>query len=155
MFCVDRKAQKKSVESLVYSSQPVTVSFKENSNYSWFAFTTKIDVVLLIFENTFGRLRKTARLLATKQLRGKQISSWSRGRTWSTINYEFSGTDWLLSPPLASAIYFAVALEHLMVWNLIGEISIDIFGLFRYLGGFFFISLFRLVSQWNWLASIP
>ena len=81
VFCVDRKAQKKSVESLVYSSQPVTVSFKENSNYSWFAFTTKIDVVLLIFENTFGRLRKTARSLTTKQLWGKQNSDWTYGCT--------------------------------------------------------------------------
>ena len=30
------------------------------------------------------------------------------------INYDFSGTDWSLRPPLASAIYFAVALEYVM-----------------------------------------
>ena len=30
------------------------------------------------------------------------------------INYDFSGTDWLLRPPLASAIYFAIALEYVM-----------------------------------------
>ena len=34
VFCVDRKAQKKSVESLVNSSQPVTVLFEKYSNYS-------------------------------------------------------------------------------------------------------------------------
>ena len=32
----------------------------------------------------------------------------------TTINYDFSGTDWSLRLPLASAIYFAVALEYAM-----------------------------------------
>ena len=38
----------------------------------------------------------------------------------STINYDFSGTDWLLRPPLASAIYFAIALEYVMAQFLLG-----------------------------------
>ena len=58
VFCVDRKAQKKSVESLVKSSQPVTVLFEEYSNYLWIAFTIKIDFVLVIFWNTVWKTSK-------------------------------------------------------------------------------------------------
>ena len=41
-----------------------------------------------------------------------------------SINYDFSGTDWLLRPPLASAIFFAIALEYVMA-----QFSLEIYSI--------------------------